>query len=381
MSNLTRRELLGAAAGAAASQRRLIAAPTAPVAVAKCQTYDTAVLGLLERMFDQVGGLGRLVKGKTVAVKLNMTGAPTYRMGHIPLGCAQWVHPEVIGATVHLLGKAGARRIRLVESPWSSAAPLEEYMLEAQWEPRDFLGAAPRVEFENTNFLGNAKTYSRLKVPTGGYMFSSYDVNHSYVDCDVYVTLAKLKESPSAGITLSIKNSFGILPATISGDGAGKDEPSKYPSGGRTMMHTGYRMPPGHKELDPTSPRNHGYRIPRTIVDIAGARPIDLAVIDGIESITVGPGPWQRGSRHVKPGVLVVGTNCVTTDAVATALMGFDPMSDRGTPPFEDRDNTMRLAEDVGIGTRDLKRIEVIGTQIRDAVYPFRLPTTQSKRG
>jgi hypothetical protein len=35
----------------------------------------------------------------------------------------------------------------------------------------------------------------------------------------------------------------------------------------------------------------------------------------------------------------------------------------------------MRLAEDVGLGTRDLKRIEVIGTQIRDAVYRFRLPT------
>jgi len=56
---------------------------------------------------------------------------------------------------------------------------------------------------------------------------------------------------------------------------------------------------------------------------------------------------------------------------VSTALMGFDPMADRGTPPFENRDNTMRLAEDAGLGTRRLEQIEVIGERIRDAVFDF----------
>lgn len=46
------------------------------------------------------------------------------------------------------------------------------------------------------------------------------------------------------------------------------------------------------------------------------------------------------------------------------AVMGFDPMADCGTPPFETCDSTLRLADDVGIGTRDLNRIEVIGTLI-----------------
>ena len=93
----------------------------------------------LERMFDQLGGLGRLVKGKTVAIKLNLTGAPVYRLGHAPAGLAHWTHPAAIGATVHLLGKAGARRIRLLESPWNTADPVEEYMIDAGWEPRDSL--------------------------------------------------------------------------------------------------------------------------------------------------------------------------------------------------------------------------------------------------
>jgi hypothetical protein len=52
-------------------------------------------------------------------------------------------------------------------------------------------------------------------------------------------------------------------------------------------------------------------------------------------------------------------------------VMGFDPMADRGTPPFETADSTLRLAEDVGMGTRDLKRIEVAGTPIALARFDF----------
>ena len=78
-----------------------------------------------------------------------------------------------------------------------------------------------------------------------------------------------------------------------------------------------------------------------------------------------GEGPWTGpGLKVVSPGVLVAGTNCVTTDAVAMAVMGYDPMADRGTPPFEKCDSTLRLAEELGVGTRDLKRIEVVGTPV-----------------
>jgi uncharacterized protein (DUF362 family) len=136
-------------------------------------------------------------------------------------------------------------------------------------------------------------------------------------------------------------------------------------------MHVGERQPPGWQEIDPKSPREAGYRLPRIIVDVARARPIHLAVIDGIETITRAPTP-RVNTKHLKPGLLIAGTNCVTVDTVSTALMGHDPMADRGTHPFEIRDNTMRLAEAAGLGTRRLADIEVIGAQIKDAVYPFR---------
>ena len=61
----------------------------------------------------------------------------------------------------------------------------------------------------------------------------------------------------------------------------------------------------------------------------------------------------------------------VTTAAVCMAVMNFDPMADRGTPPFEACDSTLRLAEEAGIGTRDLKRIEVVGSRIEQVRFDF----------
>jgi len=102
----------------------------------------------------------------------------------------------------------------------------------------------------------------------------------------------------------------------------------------------------------------------RVVIDLVAARPVHLAIIDGIESMAGGEGPWIPKVRRVKPGVLIAGTNCVSTDVVATAIMGFGPMAERGTPPFEKCNSTLQLAEHLGVGTRDLRRIEVVGTPI-----------------
>ena len=378
--HLTRRQLFVRAAQAGVpallAARPLAAdAPTAPVAVARCKTYNAAELvPTMQKMFDQLGGLGRLVKGKTVAIKINLTGAPTYRLGYLPLEDTHYTHPQVIAAAVHLMGKAGARRIRLLESPWSTADPVEEYILRANWEPRDMLNAAPNVEFENTNYLGQARKYSRMKVPFGGYIFPAFDLNHSYEDCDVFVSIAKMKEHATAGITLSMKNCFGLTPCTIYGTGAGKDEPSLVPKGGRSMVHAGDRQPSASAppEKDPTTPRRDTYRVPRTVVDLISARPIHLAIVEGIKTMTGGEGPWVAGDlQPVAPGIILAGLNPVTTDAVSMATMGFDPIADRGTPPFERCDSTLKLAEAAGVGTRDLKRIEVIGASIAEAKFDF----------
>jgi len=79
----------------------------------------------------------------------------------------------------------------------------------------------------------------------------------------------------------------------------------------------------------------------------------------------------QGYTKPVNPGVLLAGTNCVNTDAVAMAVMGFDPMAERGTAPFQKCDSTLKLAEELGVGTRDLKQIEVVGVPIQKALFRF----------
>jgi uncharacterized protein (DUF362 family) len=382
---ITRRQFLAGAAAFCAARPSFgaAAAPTAPVAVAKCPSYGAELLPSMQKLFDQLGGLERIVKNKTVAIKVNLTGSPTLRLGYAPLEDTHYTHPRVIAAAVHLMGRAGARRIRIVESPWSTADPIEEYVLQANWEPRDILSAARNVEFENTNWLGQGKKYSRLPVPHGGHMFKAFDLNHSYADCDVFVSMAKMKDHVTAGVTLSMKNCFGITPCTIYGEGAGVDEPSLVPKGGRGMFHAGNRQPSksAPPENDPKSPRQGGYRVPRIVADIVAARPIHLAIIEGIRTMAGGEGPWTGpGLKTVSPGVLIAGTNCVTTDAVAMSVMGYDSMADRGTPPFETCDSTLRLAEELGVGTRDLKRIEVIGTPIEQARFSFAEIRRQRRR-
>ena len=87
--------------------------------------------------------------------------------------------------------------------------------------------------------------------------------------------------------------------------------------------------------------------------------------------MTGGEGPWIDGCKPASPGVILAGTNCVNTDAVAMAVMNFDPMADRGTPPFERCDSTLKLAENAGLGTRDLRKIEVAGAKIDDVKFDF----------
>ena len=378
--NCSRREFLGAmsmVAGAAVAPPIFASAMRAPagrVAIGLCLEYDRRVRDTLAVMFDQLGGLDGLVRGKTVAIKLNMTGPPSDKLNSMPNQMTHWVHPQVIGSLVALLGKAGATRIRLLESAPNGGKPLEEFMLAAGWQSKDFAAAATRVEFENTNFLGSGKSYARFMVPGGGLMYAGYDLNHSYRDTDFFVSLAKLKEHRTAGVTLSMKNCFGITPCTIYSTEAPEDEPSIVPVGYRAPMHSGSRVPPKSAPQPVAQSTDPGFRVPRITADLVASRPIHLAVIDGVYTMTGGELPNQQKNwihRPVHPGVLIAGLNCVNTDAVATAVMGLDPMADRGTPPFEKCDSTLRLAEQVGVGTRDLSRIEVVGTPIAKARYRF----------
>jgi uncharacterized protein (DUF362 family) len=280
-------------------------------------------------------------------------------------------HYSTALALVSLLFAAGATRVRLVEST-QSKAKLETTLGFADWDV-GALKALGKVEFENTRNLGQSKQYSHLRVAGEGYMFSAFNLNHAYEDTDVMISLAKLKNHVTAGVTLSMKNMFGITPNSLYGDQAGSEEATA----GRGPLHSprglGRIQLPGLKDgvtsSDPT------VRVPRIVADVCAARPIHLAIIDGITSMSGGEGPWCDKANSLKftaPGVLIAGFNPVSTDAVGTAVMGYDnPRAARGTKPFDFCDNHLLLAEQAGLGTADLAQIDVRGLSIAKVRYPY----------
>ena len=162
------------------------ASPGATVALAPCASYDKEELrGVFATLFDQLGGMRKLVSGKTVTMKLNLTSSPAIRLNGKPPAMTHYSHPNVVGVVAALLGDAGARRIRMVES--FQHMPLQEMMLDAGWNVRALASAAPKVEFVNTNFLNGAKAYRRFKVPHGGYVFPAFDLHPIHGETDVLV--------------------------------------------------------------------------------------------------------------------------------------------------------------------------------------------------
>lgn len=346
------------------------AGPSAPVGIARCRRYDPeAVLRALEAVTDRIGGIAKLVAGKTVAVKVNLVGDVRKSTLGKPANRTYQVHPSVVLATAALLERAGARRVRFLEST-HQAGPFEDYLRAAGWDLNALTAFRTAVEFEDTRNLGKGKKYHEVKVPWGGSLFPAYHVNHSYVDCDVFVSLAKLKNHATAGVTLGMKNNFGVTPIAL----YGQPEPDEHSTSARVaIFHEGRLRPSGGlpQEVDRQSPRRPTYRVPRHIVDAVGIRPIDLVILDGVETASGGEGPWVGGLAVQEPGLLIAGRNPVCTDAIATAVMGYDPMAKSGTGPFPG-DNHLAMAAELGLGTNDPRQIEVVGLSLEEARHPFR---------
>ena len=106
---------------------------------------------------------------------------------------------------------------------------------------------------------------------------------------DLIVSLPKLKTHHLAGVTLSLKNFFGVMPGIIYG----------WPK--NVLHHVG---------------------IGSSILDIAAAVRPHLAIVDGIIGME-GDGPIMGTPRHA--GVLVLGTNLPAVDATCSRLMEINP--------------------------------------------------------
>jgi hypothetical protein len=110
-----------------------------------------------------------------------------------------------------------------------------------------------------------------------------------------------------------------------------------------------------------TDPSNN--YLPESICDLNAARPVTLAVVDGIKNAKGGEGGWNTNFQPYESHVLFAGKEPVATDSIGAYLMGLDCEAKSLQLPDGKTicDNYLYLLHTKGIGTNQLKEIEILG--------------------
>ncbi len=321
-------------------------APAAPaarlyqVAIARANSYDPKLLRRqVETIFDQLGGLGDVIKrGDRVAVKPNLTGGVSAQPPAGMSAIETYVtHPAVVRAMIELLHDAGAAKVYIVEAVYEWASYQDWGYVDMAREVGatliDLNGVTPYAD------------YASLPVGSNWYIYDQFTTNHVLQEVDALVSVAKMKCHWICGITQSMKNMVGMVPAKLYGGSV------------RSDFH-------GAAE-------EMAQRLPRVVVDLNRARPVNLSLIDGILTVDGSEGPWNNNLGPHSPGILIGGKNPVATDAIAVAAMGFDPTAEYPHPPFLRAENHLNLARQMGLGSNRLRDIDVLGTPLAEITQQF----------
>lgn len=313
------------------------------VALAQASDYSpTLIRQQVRALLDGLGGLKDVVSaGDKVAIKVNLTGGTHFKP---PAGTSAiesyLTHPEVVHALGELLRDAGARELYIVEAIYDSGS----FRLFGYEAVAKALGAT----LIDLNAPRPYTDFATVPVGDGWYVYKDFAFNHILQEVDTFISVAKMKCHCSAGVTHSLKNLVGLVP--ISRYRLNPDDwwrSALHGSGSQTRT-----------------------RLPQVIMDLNRARPIHLALIDGIKTSEAGEVPRGRFAP-VEAGMLLAGKDPVAADAVATAAMGFDPTANYPAAPFVTCENYLNMAYKLGLGTNRLDEIEVVGAAIQDVQLQF----------
>ena len=294
---------------------------------------DQEVYEALERAAAPLGkAWAKIDRAQRITVKLNQVWPPERRLyteGHLQ----EIIDPRVARATLRLLREHnGNAEILCPEtSPEARQAGLA---LAANVAHLDLMR-----EFGATLVEADRLPHRVCPVPGGGLMFQQYLLPESVVETDAFVSVAKMKNHAFMGVTLCLKNLFGLPPQAPLGRS-------------RAYFH-------------------HIIRLPYLLVDLGQiAQPV-LNIVDGL----VGQSGREWGGQGRICDTLVAGDDVIATDACGAHLMGFDPLSDWPQQPFVRDRNAILIAHQHGVGTIDLKRID-FQSEVEAPVGAFRTVET-----
>jgi len=321
-----------------------VSLPKAMVAVGRTSTYEPHLLRReMERMLQSIGGVNDMVTlGARVGIKPNLTGVPRWDETGKPLDTELFVtHPAVVNALGEALLDRGAGKLVIMDGIAD----------ETSFDTWGYTAIAKSLGAQLLNLCkpDPYKDFQSFPVGPGACVYDQFYLNPILNELDVFISIGKMKCHSTTGVTLSLKNLIGIAPL------------SRY----RRKEHHTYRTA-FHESVALDA------RLARIIIDLNRARPIHLAIIDGIMTADGGEGPWAGELSQIRPGVLIAGKDPVAADAVGTAVMGFDPNAPAGKLPFVRSDNHLALAHKCGLGTNVLDEIEIVGPRIQDVIYKFK---------
>jgi len=180
--------------------------------------------------------------------------------------------------------------------------------------------------------LTNLREVGFVGTACNGHFLEKVYLSKIALDADVIINLPKLKTHSLCVLTGGVKNMYGTIPI-----------------GHRTKFHGEYI-------------RNEDFS--QVLTDIFSAIRPQLTIMDGIIAME-GEGPAAGSLRRL--GVILTSQDTVAVDAVATKIIGLNPMDIY----------TTRYSDEQGVGIGNLQNIEVIGEGIGDVTVPdFRPPAS-----
>lgn len=182
-----------------------------------------------------------------------------------------------------------------------------------------FISGYRKICSETGVRLVNLKEKGFREITCSGQILTKTYISPLILDADFLINLPKLKTHSFMTFTGAIKNLYGVIPLGL-----------------RCKYHREY-------------PKNEVFA--QMLVDIFSCIPPHLNIMDGILAME-GEGPSAGPAKKV--GLILASPDAVAMDAVASQLIGLDPM----------QVHTTKEAVQRGMGTADLALMEIMGESV-----------------
>lgn len=303
------------------------------------EASEEEIYAALKRVTDPLtDSWERLRRARKVGIKFNQDKAPenrVYHRGHLQ----QLVGTNVARALLRLLRERTDAELYCLDVSFYSMYGMST--LDQTTTYAELLR-----DYEVPYLDGIQQPYVSMDVPGGGLMFDRYLMPGALPEMDEFVSVSLLKNHLFMGVTLTLKNLFGLVPGLP-------------PAPHRTYYH-------------------HLVRMPYMLADLGKMIDPVLCVLDGL--VGQAGKEWGYNGTHGPAQIcntLVAGNQTIATDACGAHLMGHDPQADWLTPPFHRDRNALLCAAEGGFGTVDLQQID-FASEVQAPVGSFYAEQTDS---